>query len=444
MKAKKLNNIFSILVSVCVLSVSVLSGCGDPYVRFDEGAQILEDYKNKVADELEYYDPDSIVRISGWLDESCVKNLMAFLADKYPDYTFEYRYIAKNSYESLVDSELASKTATEIVMMTPTMAKKHGNNGYIEDVSLYCDGFTDEGREAFMYRNKVYAVPCTSDYQCILYNKEILKKSGKKLPSSFEEFVDVCDYMSKEMGIKPMSAALKDSSKVADTALALLASGYLSSDQGKDFGKRLANGDTSFYNEIRPYMNKWQELCLHRVYTRQMCIMDEEAAIKEFASGESFMYMGGTYDYNRIKEENPDIKLSTMAVFSDFIGRSVVIGGCNCGFAVNSFSQNVRLSKEIIASIASEDGQRALWQDRQGSKTYLEGIVYDNPDEFDPIRPIIDARRVTMPWNSWGSHSSEIYDIFGIELQKVVMGEQSVDTAFEAIDEKVSKIQKEN
>ena len=156
------------------------------------------------------------------------------------------------------------------------------------------------------------------------------------------------------------------------------------------------------------------------------------------------MYMGGLYDYNRIKEANPDIQLSTMAVFSDFVGRSALIGGCNCGFAVNSFSSNLNIAKEVVGSIASEEGQRALWQDRQGSQTYLEGVVYDNPDEFDPIRPIVDSRRLYMPWNSWGDHSSEIYAVFGLELQKVVMGEQSVDTAFAAIDEEVSKIQKEN
>ena len=444
MIARRFKNIFSILVSVCVLGAGVLSGCGDPYVRFDEGAQILEQYDKGVAEELKFNDPASTIKISGWLDESCVKNLMAFLAQEYPNYTFEYRYISKSSYESIIDSELASKTATSIVMMTPTMAKKHAKNRYIEDLSIYCDDFTDEGKEAFMYGNRVYAVPCTSDFQCIFYNKEILKESGQALPVSFQSFLDICDYMEKEMGIKPMSAGLKDSDKVADTALALLASGYLSSDQGKKFGGRLAYGRASFYDEIRPYMKKWQDLCIHRVYTRQMCIMDDAAAIEEFASGKSFMYMGGLYDYNRIKEANPDIKLSTMAVFSDFIGRSVLIGGCNCGFAVNSFSSNVNIAKEVVSSIASERGQRALWQDRQGSQTYLEGVIYDNPDEFDPIRPIVDARKMIMPWNSWGEHSSEIYEIFGLELQKVVLGEQSVDSAFASIDEKVGKIQKEN
>ena len=444
MTSKKVRNILSVLTSICVLLVGVLSGCGDPYVRFEEGAQILEDYENRVSEELKFYDPNKTVQISGWLDESCVKNLMAFLAEEYPDYTFEYRYISKDSYESIIDAELASKTATSIVMMTSTMAKKHAKNRYIEDLTAYCDDFKDEGRNAFMYGNAIYAVPCTSDFQCIFYNKEILERSGQKIPVSFTSFVNLCDYMNNEMGIKPMSAGLKDSDKVADTALALLASGYFNSKEGKKFGGRISYGRASFYDEIRPYMSKWQELCVHKVYTRQMCIMDEAAAIEEFASGQSFMYMGGLYDYNRIKEANPDIKMSTMAVYSDFIGRAALIGGCNCGFAVNSFAKNIGIAKEVVGSISSEKGQRALWQDRQGSQTYLRGVVFDNPEEFDPIRPLEDSGRMLMPWNSWGDHSSEIYEIFGQELQRVVMGDKSLDTAFISIDERVSSILKEN
>lgn len=441
MIAKKVRNIFSVLVSVCVAAVGVLSGCGDPYVRFDDAAQILEAYEAKM-DTLDFYDPDKTIEITGWLQEPCVKNLMAFLAEQYPEYTFKYRYISKNSYESIIDYELSSKTATEIVMLTPNMAKKHAKSGYLEDLSLYCNDFKDKARESFMQGGKVYAVPCTSDFQCVFYNVDILRESGQKVPVSFQSFLEISDYMSSQ-GIKPMSAGLKDPEKVANTALSLLSSGYFSTDTGKTFGQRLANGEASFFDEIRPYMGKWQDLCLHKVYTRSMCIMDDEAAIEEFASGKSFMYMGGLYDYNRIMEANPDIKISTVAITSDYVGRATLIGGCDCGFAVNKYSKNESLAAKVISSIADEEGQKALWMDRQGSQTYLEGVTFDNPEAFDPIRPIADKGKTLMPWTSWGDHSTEIYEIFGQELQEVVLGNQSVEKAFQKIDDRVDKIQKD-
>ena len=106
---------------------------------------------------------------------------------------------------------------------------------------------------------------------------------------------------------------------------------------------------------------------------------------------------------NRIKEANPDIKLGTMALSSETIGRAVLIGGCNCGFAVNSFTPNKQMAMDVVGKIATVDGQRALWSDRQGSQTYLKNVVFDNPEEFDEIRSLTSTDRVVMPWNEWGS-----------------------------------------
>ena len=444
MRTKKLKDIFSCVLSSVLLSVGVLSGCGESDPCSDDFAQILEEYDNSVSEELEFYDPMTTIQISGWLDESCVKNLMAFLAKEYPSYNFEYRYISKDSYEHIIDSELSSKIATDVVMMTPSMAKKHAKNRYIEDVSGYCGSFTDKGKEAFSYGNRVYAVPSTSDFQCFFYNKDILQKSQQTTPLSFDAFLNLCDYMQNEMNIKPLSAGLKDSDKVADTALALLASGYLSTDEGKKFGSKISYGQATFIKEIRPFMYKWQNMCIHKIYTRSMCIMDDTAAIKEFASGKSFMYMGGLSDYNRIKEANPDIKLGTMAISSGTIGKAVLIGGCSCGFAVNSFTPNKQMAMDVVGKIATIDGQRALWSDRQGSQTYLKNVVFDNPEEFDEIRALISTDRVVMPWNEWGPHSSQIYEVFGRELQKVVLGERSVEVAFRVIDDEVKQILRED
>ena len=133
-----------------------------------------------------------------------------------------------------------------------------------------------------------------------------------------------------------------------------------------------------------------------------------------------------------------------MALSSETIGRAVLIGGCNCGFAVNSFTPNKQMAMDVVGKIATVDGQRALWSDRQGSQTYLKNVVFDNPEEFDEIRSLTSTDRVVMPWNEWGSHSSQIYEVFGRELQKVVLGEQSVEVAFWVIDDEVKQILRED
>ena len=122
----------------------------------------------------------------------------------------------------------------------------------------------------------------------------------------------------------------------------------------------------------------------------------------------------------------------------------ILIGGCNCGFAVNKYCTNREIAENIVAELAKEEGQRVLWSDRLGSQTYLRGVSFSNPEEFDGIKAMVRAGRVFSPWNGWGKYGSQIYVIFGEELQKVVTGERTLDVALQVIDNKISQIRKDN
>ncbi len=441
MTKKKHRISVGILLVNLMLTISVLSGCGS------SGEDSFKSASNSSYLELsedDFYDPLNTISITGWFEDSYTQNLMAYLAEKYPDYKFKYRYIAKRSYEPIVDSMLASQNAADIVMVNPSMAKKHGQSGYLADLSRYTDGFTDEAREAFTCRQKVYAIPSTSEYQCTFYNRTILENTGRNLPVSFDEYLEICDYMKNVAGIKPISSGFKEGELVADSALAFLASGYFSTADGKDFGQRLANGEASFKIELMPSLMKWKELVNHKAYEKEMCIMDTYAAIEEFAREESFMYVGKVEDYNRIMELNPEIRLGTMPSASEKKGFPAIIGGCNCGFAVNGFSINKKIAEEILADLATVEGQKALWSDRVGSQTFLKNTSFENPSAFDGLRATLAAGRVFSPWNQWGEHSSQIYMIFGEEMQKVVTGERAMDIALKVVDDKVKQFQKQN
>ncbi len=441
MRNKKRKSSIVFLLTGMLVIMNVLFGCGSS----DESTgQFASERNELILKKDDFFDPSRSISITGWFEDEYTQNLMAYLAEKYPEYNFEYQYISKTSYEEITDSKLASKYAADIVMVNPAMAKKHGQSGYLVNLTQYCEGFTEAARESFMHNGEIYAIPSTSEYQCTFYNREIFEKSGQKMPSSFDGYLDLCDYVRIEMGIKPLSVGLKDPERAADSAIAYLISGYLASEQGKSFGSRLAKGEASFSKELQPALTRWREIVRHKVLTKEMCIMDSRAAIKEFANEESFMYIGSIEDYNRIMELNPNIRIGTVASFSERKGFPVIIGGCNCGFAVNAFSRNISVATEIVAHLATEEGQRALWSDRVGSRTYLESVSFENPPTFDGLRPTLSAGRVFSPWNEWGEYSSQIYSLFGEEMQRVIAGDRTVDVALKVIDDKVKTIQEQN
>ncbi len=441
MRYKKRKTSIAFLLTGILVIMNVLFGCGS---SGESTTQSAPDRDELVLDESNFYDPSKIITITGWFEDEYTQNLMAYLAEKYPDYDFEYHYISKTSYEEITDSKLASKYATDIVMVNPAMAKRHGQNGYLVNLTQYCEEFTENAKESFMHNGEIYAIPSTSEYQCTFYNRTIFENSGQKMPSSFAGYLDLCDYIQNKMGIKPLSVGLKDPERAADSAIAYLISGYLASDQGKTFGERLARGEASFSKELQPALTRWREIVSHKILTKEMCIMDSKAAIKEFAQEESFMYIGSVEDYNQIMELNPNIRIGTVASFSERKGFPVIIGGCNCGFAVNIYSKNISIATEIVADLATEEGQRALWRDRMGSRTYLKDVSFENPSTFDGLRPTLSAGRVFSPWNEWGEYSSQIYNLFGEEMQRVIAGDRTIEVALKVIDDKVKTIQKQN
>lgn len=436
--------LFSVLLILVLLCIGVLSGCENPDAYPGIVVPNREKANGNEDETVETTQSKGNITITGWYTNDCTKYLMAFLAEKYPEYTFEYRYLSTRNYESLVDSQLSSKLASDIVMLNPNMTRKHAANGYIEDLTRYTDGFAEKAISNFRYEDAVYAIPSTSEYQCIFYNKDIFEKSGRSMPNSYDSYLEFCDYLYDRMKIKPMSAGLKNSEKVADFALAILATGYFTTDKGSTFGERLSKGETTFREEIWAYMSKFQDLCNHKVLMKEMTIMDDKAAINEFAAGKSFMYMGNLEDYNLIMEANPDIRIGTMSFNVEMTGKAVLVGGCNCGFAVNKYSSNKEIAMEIVTTLATEEGQRALWRDRVGSQTYLENIWFDNPDVYDPLRPSIHEGHMYMPWYEWGDNSHAIYIAFGDELQKVVTGERSMNVALQVLDDKIKEMYKDN
>ncbi len=434
------NKLFSLL-SIMFLSLSVLSGCGSLEAHSDNAVPGADSLNFSKEDN---YDSERIITISGWLEEDYTRNLMAYLAEKYPEYEFEYEFIGKNSYESIIDTQLASREAADIVMVDNVMAKKHGENGYITDMSSYCTQFDDEAKKAFSYNDRMYAVPNTSEYQCIFYNRDIVENFGRSFPFQFRDFLEYCDEAAEKMGVHPVSCGIKDADKLADNALAYLEANYFGTEQGKDFGKRVALGEASFGKEIQPYLFQWKDLVNHKIFTREMCIMDTEAAIDEFASGKSMMYLGLVEDYNRIIEKNPAMRLGTCGVPGAVKGTAILIGGCNSAFAVNAYGVKKEVVTGMVADLASEDGQRALWMDRVGSQTYLKDVKFENPPVFDGLRPTISAGRVYMPVSEWGEHGSQMFEILGRELQKIVSGERNVDIAVQVMDYEINQILKRN
>ena len=452
MKSRKSTDILVCILTFMLVFTGGLSGCGaaDKQDKSDTGEKSRVVSSNDKADSAGMQKKDktltdrsgSVIRIACWQKEPYMINLKAYLADKFPEYTIKYEYIQRDNYESVIDSQLSYNGAADIIYVTQKMTVKYAKAGYLAPLTDVGSLYTEEARNAFKYINNIYAVPLVSSYECFYYNQDLFEKYGLVMPTSYDQFLSTCTYVDKFRPGRAIASGLKDGEHLSNCALALLQGGYFSTSRGKALGARIKYGRASFYKDLYPYLRDWEKMIDYGILSPDMYLMDKEAAVKEFAEGRSVFLVGGPEDYNYIKELNPKINMGTMPFGSSSGDMPVIIGGCQSGIAVNRYGKHESEAKEVAVALASYDGQKALWRDSPGSKTYLKGIDFGMPEEFDEIRDIL-ANNMYDPSKCWGEYSREVSVIFGQELQQVLLKKETLEQALIKIDKKILALTEE-
>ncbi len=436
MKDIKLKNIFVILLSAVVLITGTLYSVNSHKASLSFAASDAEnDLDNIIGGGM------PPIRIATWYTEDNLIYLKAFLAKQFPDYVFEFEYIDKSNYEPIIDSQLSYKGAPDILYMDMEMVQKHAKSGYIVPLTDICKNFGKEMWDAFGYGNEVYAIPNTSQFECIYYNKTLFKEKGVRVPSTFQNFVGTCDNLRIVKRIKPMAISLKNPYALSDSALAVVSANYFSTDRGSGFGGRLKYGRTTFREEFLPYMDDWEELIEHKIFTKEMFSMDSLTAIEQFVAGDAAMIVGGPETYNAIVRLDPKMDIGTMPFYTRGGCKEAVVGGCDIGFALNKNSKNVEQAKKVIETLATFGGQLALWRDRPGSQTYLRDTNFVNSDVYDGISECIERGHIYAPWMEWGDTlNNPVRKHLGLQLQQRLLGEMTTEEVIDDVDKIVNKL----
>ena len=437
MKSKRLRSIFISIGFLLSLTLGAL------FENFSQAGLVFAASSDTDMKDMDHLlsNGTTLIRIASWYREYDLSNLKAYLTDQFPDYSFEFVYIDKSNYESIMDAQLSYNGAPDIIYMDQEMVEKHAITRYIADVSDLCMDFSDTAKRSFDYGDKVYAVPNTAQFECIYYNKDIFEENDIKTPYSFQSFLETCDKLRVEKKIRPFSLSLKDPITLTDTALAVVAGNYLVTDRGSGFGGRLQYGRTTFSEELAPCFKDWQDLIQHKILTKDMYTTDNRTTIEKFAYGEAAMTIGGPETYNAIIRLNPDINMGTLPFFSRTGKMKVVLGGCDVGLALSASTIKKDEARKVLSSLATKEGQEALWKDRPGSQTYLKGTEFKNSEVYDGITECIAQGLAFLPWNDWGTELNRpIRYQLGKELQQVVRGRQSTAKALANVDRKVEEI----
>ena len=258
-----------------------------------------------------------------------------------------------------------------------------------------------EDKLEFIPKDGVYALPYAANAAGILYNKDMFREKGWKIPQTWTEFTELCETI-QASGVQPLYSGYKDTW----TCLApwnALAVGLSPSDTCAQVNA----GKTTFSNEYRETAEKIKALldyCEPNPYAYSY-----NDACTAFARGQAAMYPIGSYAVPQIKSVNPDMNIDSF-VFpaNDDEKDNVLNSGIDLQFCVMKNSKNKEAVYEVLRylyedetiqiylddqnSIPCKNGDFKLPSMLDGMKSYIEeGRMADYQDHHYPSEMSVDA-----------------------------------------------------
>ncbi|MCI8513033.1 MAG: extracellular solute-binding protein [Lachnospiraceae bacterium] len=252
----------------------------------------------------------------------------------------------------------------------------------------------------------IYGVPYAANAAGVLYNKEIFKEHGWKIPETWTEFIELCEEI-QDAGLQPLYFGYKDiwTTLAPWNALAVdLAPA--------DVCSRVNAGETTFAEEYREVAEKVKTLLDYG--EPGPFAYNYNDACTAFARGDAVMYTIGSYAVPQILMTNPDIQIDSFVMpGSDDADRNVLNSGVDLQFCVMSECPNKEAAYEVLDFLLEEenlqdyiDAQNAvpckegnfkLASMLDGMSEYIEaGKTVDYQDHYYPAEMSVDAQIQTF------------------------------------------------
>lgn len=232
----------------------------------------------------------------------------------------------------------------------------------------------------------IYALPYVANCAGILYNKDIFEENGWEIPTTWEEFNQLCETIQSK-GITPLYFGFKDTWTCLSPWNALAVSLSPS-----NICAQVNAGSTTFSNEYQEVSKKMKELLKYGEPNPYAYSYND--ACTAFARGEAAMYPIGSYAVPQIKSVNPDINVDSF-VFpaNDDEKDNILTSGVDLQFSVMKECPNKEAAYEVL-NYLYEDETIQIYLDDQNAIPCKEGD-FVLPSMLDGVKSYIEDERVS-------------------------------------------------
>ncbi|MFD1775727.1 ABC transporter substrate-binding protein [Paenibacillus rhizophilus] len=343
------------------------------------------------------------------------KNAMAF-QEANPDIKLDIETIPYNDYPVKLSTTAAAGKLPDLILMIDGSAtfQQIARSGALMPI----DDMMGHWKEDFLPSSKIqeynvdgkqYGIPGEISYTTVIYyNKKILRDAGyTEFPKTYEAFkAMVKDLKSKK--ITPISYG----NKVGTVVQASLLSPVNERISGSGLYEEIKSGKQKFTDpEFMSALKEVKELSDLGAFNVDLNSIDNVQATNLFLSGNSAMYVDGSWGAKQIsKDKSPDFELG-FAMFPEFEGGkgslSTTIGSTNQGVSLSAKLDDAKkaAAEKFLQFMYSKESYQNIMRDGNMVPANVEAPADVNPlfkemiNEFAGVKEVIPPFNIVMPAN---------------------------------------------
>ena len=223
---KKMRKIVALVMAMAViLSLAACGGNSAPETTAapaaeTEAAEPAAETEAPGTEAAEASDEPVLISILDYNTEgtlgAAMEEIQAKFTELHPNVSFEYIAMDSNDMLTVFQNRVVAGDAPNICQAKPRTIKQYIEAGYVMDLSEYDDligGINPDLLAETEVGGKYYGVPFDGQVKGVFYNVRMFEEAGVSVPTTWDEFVAVCDaFMDK--GTYPFMVPLNGANTV--------------------------------------------------------------------------------------------------------------------------------------------------------------------------------------------------------------------------------------
>ncbi|MFS0638159.1 ABC transporter substrate-binding protein [Mesobacillus foraminis] len=354
-----------------------------------------------------------------------------------PNVKLEFEYINWDTdFSSTMQTRIAGRQLPDIVMIKGGDHPKYTE--HLMDLSdeEFMNEFPEDIRKALQVNGKDYAVPYTSNFQGVFYNKRIFEENNIEIPKTWDELMAVAEKL-KSKGITPFTAHFKDY-QIGNSFNQFATVEVFSKNPA--WGDDLQEGKEAFAKspEFKTVFEHFEDV--YKYSNKDPFGVDFTGAAEMFAKEETAMWIIGTWSTAQVLKNNPDLEIGFFPTPATEEQNTKIIMQPDHTFSGSATTKHPEEVKKVLEIFATNKDMAKQYIDIVQTDSLIPDVVsnVEAPfvEDINNYKSIgaADANvgNVQIPW--------PYQEQAGSYIAEWLLGKKSLDEALKATDEYKSKV----